>query len=145
MLVTRFSARLTGVALMIAVSASPVAATAATTAAPAPTNVSPIVALSMLGSDASRTALCGAAGSAAAGAAAASAATATAQPSAQPGCVLPAADPPAPVVPAQAVATPGGPSFVGPLLAGLAGLAFALALIHLLGHDDDEEAPVSAI
>jgi hypothetical protein len=140
----KLSNRLSGMALMLALCTSPVAATAATTPAPAPTSVAPVVALSLLGSDTSRAALCGTAGAAAVGAAGvATAATATAGQTPAPGCVLPAVDAPPPVVTTVEPVPVRGSGLVGPLLAGLAGLAFALAIITLLDDDDESGAPLS--
>ena len=102
-------------------------------------SIMPLVALSALGSDASRAALCGASAVAAAGAAAA------AQGAAQ-GCVLPAVDAaPPPVVVETApppVAAPyvepvAGPA-ISPLLLALAGIAAAVLAYYLLKDDDDD-------
>ena len=105
--------------------------------------VSPMVALSLLASDASRAAVCGASAAAAAGAAAA------AQGAAQ-GCVLPVADatapppvaetmPPPPVPPPPVEPVGGGFAFSPQLLAH-AGIAAAVLAVTLLGkkHHDDE-------
>ena len=142
MRVSRMPGRLTAMAIMISMCTMPVAATAATTQAPA---ASPIVALSMLGSDVSRAALCGAAGTAAAGTAAAAATTtATNGQATPPGCVLPAVDQAAPVAQATSYPVAETRSFIGPLLAGLAGLVFVVAALYLSGHSDDEDQPASA-
>ena len=99
--------------------------------------ITPLVALSALGSDASRAALCGASAVAAAGAAAAAQGAAS-------GCVLPVVDavpPPAVVetVPPPVVAEPvvAGPAF-SPLLLALAGIAAAVLAYYLLKDDDDD-------
>lgn len=101
--------------------------------------ISPLVALSALGSDASRAALCGASAVAAAGAAAAAQGAAS-------GCVLPVVDavPPPPVVeapPPPAVLPPvepvAGPAF-SPLLLALAGIAAAVLAYYLLKDDDED-------
>ena len=106
--------------------------------------IAPLVALSALGSDASRAALCGASAVAAAGAAA------TAQ-GAAPGCVLPVVDavpPPAVVetVPPPIMAEPvvAGPA-ISPLLLALAGIAAAVLAYYLLKDDDDEEDRKSVV
>ena len=99
-------------------------------------SISPLVALSALGSDASRAAMCGASAVAAAGAAAA------AQGAAQ-GCVLPVVDTvaPPPVVDAGPPPAPyvepvvaGGPA-ISPLLLALAGIAAAVLAYYLLKDD----------
>ena len=103
---------------------------------------SPMVALSLLASDASRAAVCGASAAAAAGAAAA------AQGAAQ-GCVLPVTDtvapavvdntmPPPPVPPPPVEPVGGGFAF-SPLLLALAGIAAAVLAVTLLGKDKDNE------
>ena len=131
------SRKLTGAAVAIALCASPTMASAATAV---PTrSISPLVALSAFGSQASAEALCG---TAAATAAASAAAAAQA-----PGCVLPVTDAPPPP-PAVAISPPPPPSDDGfgfgisPILLGLAGIAALAALILLLDDDDDDE-PVS--
>jgi len=103
------------------------------------TSISPIVALSVLGSQASRAALCGAAVTSAA-----------AQMPGTPGCVLPMLD--APVAPVAPVVTEVAPIYTAPvvvpvaasgfsflpLLAGLAVLG-GLAFLLLRDNDDDDE------
>jgi hypothetical protein len=101
-------------------------------------SIMPLVALSALGSDASRAALCGASAVAVAGAAAAAQGPA-------PGCVLPAVDgvqapavvdtTPPPVVMAEPVVA--GPA-VSPLLLALVGIAAAVLAYYLLKDDDDD-------
>lgn len=107
-----------------------------------PAAISPLVALSALGSDASRAALCGASAVAAAGA------TAVAQ-GVGPGCVLPILDTPPPPqvvetlppppVPPPPVAPVGGGFGISPLLLALAGIAAAVLLVTLLGNKDKDE------
>ena len=106
-------------------------------------SISPFVALSALGSDASRAALCGASAVAAAGAAA------VAQ-GAAPGCVLPVVDmvpPPAVVetMPPPAALPPlepvGGPA-LSPLLLALAGIAAVVLAYYLLKGDDDDDGEI---
>lgn len=100
--------------------------TAAAAAASARTpNVSPLVALSVLGSDVSRAALCGAAATAAA-----SAAIAGAQ-GAAPGCVLPAVDAVAPP-PVENVPPPVA-EVVPPVVPAAGGIGVPLILLGLLG------------
>lgn len=107
--------------------------------------ISPLVALSAIGSEASRAALCGASAVAAAGAAAQGAA---------PGCVLPAVDaaPPPPVVEAAPPPPPmvepvapvaAGGFGVSPLLLALVGVAAAYALYKILDQDDESFFDVS--
>ena len=109
-------------------------------------SIRPLVALSAIGSEASRAALCGASAVAAAGAAAAAQGAA-------PGCVLPVVDaaPPPPVVeaappppfvePVAPVATGG--FGVSPLLLALVGVAAAYALYKILDQDDESFFDVS--
>jgi hypothetical protein len=102
-------------------------------------SISPLVALSALGSGASRAALCGASSVAAAGAAAA------ASQGAAPGCVLPVVDavPPPAVVetappPMEPVVEPvAGGLGISPLLAVLGAIALGVLAWQLL--DDDNE------
>ena len=108
-------------------------------------SVSPLVALSAIGSEASRAALCGASAVAAAGAVAAAQGAA-------PGCVLPVVDaaPPPPVVEAAPppVVEPVAPVAAGgfgvsPLLLALVGVAAAYALYKILDQDDESFFDVS--
>ena len=128
------ASKLTGAAVAIALCASPtLAAAAAVPAQP----LSPLVALSAFGSQASAQAVCGSAAATAAGAAAVQG---------QPGCVLPAVDaPPPPPVgetpPIQPAAAPGGFS-ISPVLLGLVGIA-ALAALIAAGGDDSDADPES--
>ena len=105
-------------------------------------SISPLVALSALGSGASRAALCGASVAAVAGAAAASQGAA-------PGCVLPAVDamPPPAVVeappPMEPVAEPyvQGGMGISPLLLVLGAIAAGVLAYYLL-KDDDEDGDI---
>jgi hypothetical protein len=128
-----------GAVAAVAMATSSTGAIAATTPV-AHGSISPLVALSALGSDASRAALCGASVAAAASAAMSQAGPAQ-------GCVLPVADavpvavseplpPPPVIVPPVAVASGFG---ISPLLLGLAGVAGAILLATLLTDDDDDE------
>ena len=107
-------------------------------------SISPLIALSALGSDASRTALCGAAAAAAAGAAA------VAQRATQ-GCVLPVVDetaqlpvaealPPPPVAPPPVAPIAGEGFGISPLLLGLVAIAAAAGLYFLL-HKKKNSSP----
>lgn len=140
----KFAGGLIAVALCTS-STGAIAASAQHAAQPA--SISPLVALSALGTDASRAALCGASAAVAAGAAA------VAQGAAQ-GCVLPVVDqapppvvealPPPPVAPPP-IAPIGGGFGVSPLLLALAGIA-AAGLLYLLlrdKDDDEDEEPIS--
>lgn len=119
------------------VAAAANASVSAPPAAASPLTISPFVALSAYGTMQSRDAVCasaiGAAGVAAAGAAA--------QGQAAPGCILPVADPVAPVVAEAApvavvpVAAPAFGFGIGALLAGLVAVA-AIAALLLTGNDD---------
>ena len=105
-------------------------------------SISPLVALSALGSGASRAALCGASAAAVAGAAAASQGAA-------PGCVLPVVDavPPPAVVeappPMEPVAEPyvQGGMGISPLLLVLGAIAAGVLAYYLL-KDDDEDGEI---
>ena len=119
-------------------------------ASAAPRVVDPLVALSVFGTQESRSAVC-AAGSAAAAAAGTAAA---AQAGAAPGCVLPAVDAPPPVAVETApppvaavepVAVSSGGIGVLPLLLGLAAIAAAAALLLKGGGNNNDEiiVPVS--
>ena len=148
------SRKFAGALAAIALCTSSTGAIAATAQTPGSGSISPLVALSALGSDASRAALCGASAAAAAGAAA------VAQGAAQ-GCVLPVLDaapppvadgasppvadvmPPPPVAPPPMPAIAGGGFGVSPLLLGLLGIAGAGLLYLLLKKKkgDDEDGP----
>ena len=101
-----------------------------------------MVALSIFGSQASATALCGASSTTVAASAAASAQAPAG------GCVLPVVDAPPPVpaaepLPAaQPIAASSGIG-ITPILLGLAGIAILAALIASSGNDNDNDPPVS--
>ena len=153
----RSSMKLAGVAAALAMCLGSTSAIAASSASfsRAPSSISPLVALSALGSQASRAAMCGASVSSAMGAAAAQGGVVAGTP----GCVLPMVDQPvAPVVQevvpvytpepvAVAVVPVASPSFSFlPLLAGLAVLG-GLAFLLLRDNDDDDGfnfQPISA-
>jgi hypothetical protein len=126
--------KLTGAAATFALCVSPTIATAATTPAIQP--VSPLVAVSVFGTQASAQIVCsqGASGAASAGAAAAA--------QGQAGCVLPATDLPPPV--SQGVVPPppprgGGLDGVGWVLAGLDALLVIAGISTLFDDDDDDD------
>ena len=110
----------------------------ASTAAAAPSQISPMVALSIFGSQASAAALCGSAATTAASSAAATQAPVG-------GCVLPVVDAPPPLPVAEAAPLPPVPSGIGitPVLLGLAGIAILAALIASQNNDNDNNPPVS--
>lgn len=132
----------TSCVVSLALCATP--ALAAASAVPAQAQaISPMVALSIFGSQASAAALCGSSSTVvAAGAAAAAQGPAG-------GCVLPVVDAPPPPLPPVAealppVATSSGFGFgIAPILLGLAGIAILAALIASQDDDDDENPPVS--
>lgn len=139
------SKRFAGAVAALALCTSSTGAIAASTHTVPRASISPLVALSALGSDASRAALCGASAAAAAGAAAAAQGAA-------PGCVLPVVDvvPPPPVVEAappppivEPVAPVAGGFGVSPLLLALVGIAAAYALYKILDDDDESFFDVS--
>lgn len=132
------SRKMTAIGVAFALCASPAFASASAVPT-APAQISPMVALSIFGSQASAAALCG---SAATSAAASSAATQA--PGA--GCVLPVVDAPPPPLPvAEAAPLPPPPGGIGitPILLGLAGIAILAALIASSGNDNDNNPPVS--
>lgn len=135
------SMKLTSVGVAFALIASPALASASAATAPART-ISPMIALSIFGSQASATALCGASATTVA----ASAAAAAQAPAG--GCVLPLVDAPPPVpisepLPiAQPIAASSGIG-ITPILLGLAGIAILAALIASSGDDNDNDPPVS--
>ena len=101
--------------------------------------ISPMVALSIFGSQASATALCGAAATTTAYAAA------TAQAPVG-GCVLPVVDAPPPIPVAEAAPISPVPSpgvGITPILLGLAGIAILAALIASQNGGNDNNPPVS--
>jgi len=121
----------------VALCATPALATASAT--PAQT-ISPMVALSIFGSQASAAALCGSSATTTA----ATAGTAAQAPAG--GCVLPVVDaPPVPVAEPVAYAPAPAPSGFGiaPVLLGLAGIAILAALIISQDEDNDNDPPVS--
>lgn len=111
--------------------ASPAMAAAATPNIIQP--VSPLVAISVFGTQASAQATC------AQGAVAVAAAA-----QGQPGCILPATDVPPPVAQGLAPPPPTGNFGVNWLLAGLGALFLIGGLSTLFNDDDDDGAPVSA-
>lgn len=123
---------LAGAAATFALCVSPTIATAATTPAVQP--VSPLVAVSVFGTQTSAQIVCsqGAAGAAAAA-------------QGQAGCVLPAIDVPPPV--SQGVSPPppppGGGFNVGWLIAGLDAILVIAGLSTLLDDDDDDDDEIS--
>ena len=100
--------------------------------------ISPMVALSIFGSQASATALCGSAVTTSASA------VATAQAPVG-GCVLPVIDaPPLPVAEAAPIApVPASGLGITPILLGLAAIAILAALIASQDDDNDNNPPVS--
>ena len=129
----------TSFAVAVALCASPALASASAIASPART-ISPMVALSIFGSQASAAALCG---SSAMTTAASAAATAQAPVG---GCVLPVVDapPPVPVAEAAPLLVPAATGFgITPILLGLAGIAILAALIASQDNDNDNDPPVS--
>lgn len=123
--------------LAAAIAAFTLCVSPAMAAAATPINiqpVSPLVAVSVYGTQASAQTIC-AQGSAAAAAAA----------QGQPGCILPATDLPPPVVEGVAPPPLGGNFGVNWLLAGLGALFLLGGLSTLFNDDDDDdEVPVSA-
>lgn len=125
---------LTGAAAALALGSSPIVASAATIASNQ--TVNPLVAVSMLGTQASAQAVC--AGDAGATAAAAA--------QAPPNCVLPAADAPPPPPVSEGVPPPPPPAGnfgFNPILHGLAVLALLAGLSTLLDDDDDVDTSQS--
>lgn len=124
--------------LAAALCASPALASAAAVSAPTQT-ISPMVALSIFGSQASAAALCGSSATTVAASAAVAQAPGT-------GCVLPVIDAPPPVPmaqPAPFVPPPATGFGLTPILLGLAGIAILAALIASQDIDNDNEPPVS--
>ena len=126
------SRKFTGAFAALALCASSTGALAAST--PHPAAISPLIALSVLGSGVSATALCGTS-AAAAGAAAVT-------PGSPTSCVLPAVDqapPPATVetMPLPAAGEPVGGAAVSPLLLALVGIAAAVGLYYLVFRGND--------
>lgn len=133
------SRTITSFGVALALCASPALASASAVA-PAQT-ISPMVALSIFGSQASAAALCG---SSATTTAASAAATAQAPAG---GCVLPVVDAPPPVAvvePVSMAPIPASSGFgIAPILLGLAGIAILAALIISGNDDNDNDPPVS--
>lgn len=130
---------MTSVGVAFALLASPALASASAAKIQAQA-ISPMVALSIFGSQASAAALCGSAATTAASAAATQAPVG--------GCVLPVVDaPPVPVVeaaPVQPALVPEPAGFgITPILLGLAGIAVLAALILSGNDDNDNNPPVS--
>ena len=130
----------TSFGVAVALCASPALASAS--AARQPQTISPMVALSIFGSQASAAALCGSSATVTAAGAAASAQAPAG------GCVLPVVDAPPvvpiaeapPFVPAPVAASGFG---IAPVLLGLAGIAILAALIYSQDNDNDNNPPVS--
>src|SRR5213592_2778903 len=122
-----------GAAMALALCVSPTMAAAATSA-PAQ-SVSPFVAISAFGTQASAQMVCTQTASAAA--AAGSAAV-----QGQTGCVLPATDVPPPPPVAEAVPPPVHGFGISPVLLGLLGIAALAALIASQGSDHNGPSPV---
>lgn len=142
MLSSRPSRQIVGALLGGALCFSSTAAGAApTTSMP---SMSPLVALSAFGTQASASAVC-AAGAATVGAAGVAAVSAAQAPAA--GCVLPVVDLPPPVAPvvtpAYLPAAEGGGIGLVPILIGAAVLAGLAAWLLLDGDDDDDDDQVS--
>lgn len=128
--------KVTAFCAAVALCAGPSFASASSAAA-VPSQISPMVALSIFGSQASAAALCGSAATTAASSAAVTQAPVG-------GCVLPVVDaPPLPV--AEAAPLPPVPSGIGitPVLLGLAGIAILAALIASQHNGNGNNPPVS--
>jgi len=126
-----------GVAVAFALCLSPTMATAATSAPVQ--SISPLVAVSVFGTQASAEAVCNPATAAAAAGAAAVA-------QGQAGCVLPATDLPPPVaqnVPPPPVAQGIGGFGIAPVILGLLGIAALAALIASGNNDSDSPSSPS--
>lgn len=131
------SRKLTVFAAVLSMGATPALATASatgTTAAP----ISPMVALSIFGSQASAAALCGSSATVVTASAAA-----TAQAPAG-GCVLPLVDaPPPPIAEAAPLLPVSSGIGITPILLGLGAIAILAALIASQNDDNDNDPPVS--
>lgn len=136
------SRKMISVGVALALTSAPALASASAVAAPTRT-ISPMVALSIFGSQASATALCGTSSTTVAASAAATAQAPVG------GCVLPvvdAAPPPVPAAEPLPAAAPIATSTgfgITPILLGLAGIAILAALIASSGDDNDNDPPVS--
>ena len=110
----------------------------ASTAVAAPSHISPMVALSIFGSQASAAALCGSSATSAASSAATTQAPVG-------GCVLPVVDAPPPLPVAEVAPLPPVASGIGitPVLLGLAGIAILAALIASQNNGNNNNPPVS--
>ncbi len=128
--------KLIGSAAALALGVSPTIATAATTTAIHP--VSPLIAVSVFGTQASAQTVCtsGASAATAAGSAAAQG---------QPGCVLPATDAPPPVATGAPPPPPPptGDFGINWILAGLGALALLGGIITLFNDDDNDNEAIS--
>lgn len=135
------SKKMTSVGVALALVSGPALASASAVPSSART-ISPMVALSIFGSQASATALCGASATTVATGAAAAAQSPAG------GCVLPLVDAPPPVpmaepLPvAQPIAAASGFG-ITPILLGLAGIAVLAALIASQKNSNDNNPPVS--
>ena len=127
---------LVGSAVAIALCASPTMAVASTTATPAQ-SLSPLIAVSVFGTQASAQTVC----TQAASAAAAAGSTAV---QGQTGCVLPANDVPPPAQTGMVVPPPPVHGFgISPVILGLLGIAALAALLAFSGDDKNGPPPVS--
>ena len=131
------SFKLTSFGVALALCATPALASASAVQS-APSQISPMVALSIFGSQASAAALCGSSATTAAASSAAVQAPGA-------GCVLPVVDapPPLPVAEAPPLPPPSGGIGITPILLGLAGIAILAALIASQDNDNDNDPPVS--
>ena len=134
------SRKMIAVGVTLALMSGPALASASAVSS-SPRTISPMVALSIFGSQASATALCGASATNVA----VSAATAQAPGG---GCVLPLVDapPPVPVAETLPLAQPiaASPGFgITPILLGLAGIAILAAFVASSGNGNDNDPPVS--
>ena len=136
------SRKMIAVGVTLALMSGPALASASAVFSSSPRTISPMVALSIFGSQASATALCGAS---ATNVAASAAATAQAPGG---GCVLPLVDapPPVPIAESLPLAQPiaASPGFgITPILLGLAGIAILAAFVASSGNGNDNDPPVS--
>ena len=131
------SFKLTSFGVALALCATPALASASAVQS-APSQISPMVALSIFGSQASAAALCGSSATTAAASSAAVQAPGA-------GCGLPVVDSPPPLTVAEAppLPPPSGGIGITPILLGLAGIAILAALIASQDNDNDNDPPVS--